>query len=190
MNWVKSNEVLCKLLDKQSQLPEIKKRLSLLETHGFQLSEQENFLAKISKVKVSHVSPRKRIEISSGHIRRPLIRASLDTWDRTKTSRFLSFDRKAHDVLDKIIQSKLRSGADHLTSRARQAPVLDKEFLKKLFDKYDLDGDGFVTLKEMKKVIGEKLSGKALEMIFKEYDSDSDGFLNFDEFYKMFSPDI
>ena len=170
-------------------MPEIKKRLSLLETHGFQLSEQGNFFGKISKVKVSHVSPRKRIEVSSGHIRRPLIQASLDARDRTKTSRFLSFDRQANDFLDKIIQSKLSSRADHQTSRARQVPALDKEFLKKLFDKYDMNSDGFVTLREMKKVIGDRLSGNALEMIFNEYDSDSDGFLNFDEFHKMFSPD-
>jgi len=77
--------------------------------------------------------------------------------------------------------------ADTLTSKenimreafkcARRAKFLEE------FSKYDVDGSGGVTLKEMKKIFKEEGKGKAEAMdIFSRFDKSGDGVVSFDEY--------
>ena len=60
--------------------------------------------------------------------------------------------------------------------------------LKKLFDSYDLDKDGFVSLSEMKTALRDKMNLECVKELFKEYDKDGDGQLSLDEYMTMFLP--
>jgi Ca2+-binding EF-hand superfamily protein len=61
--------------------------------------------------------------------------------------------------------------------------------LKAMFDKFDVNGDGVITLPELKKGLHNRFSVQTIEEMFREYDEDSNGVLDFNEFVKLFTPD-
>lgn len=69
--------------------------------------------------------------------------------------------------------------------------VSDKELavLKGLFEGYDLDGDGFLSLIEMKRALRDKFTLETIEKMFNDYDSDKDGKLDFPDFVKLYRPE-
>lgn len=71
------------------------------------------------------------------------------------------------------------------------AHMLGLKELKCSFKQFDTDGDGKITLDEMKEaaktLLGEKLKKGELEEILKEMDLNGDGTVDFDEFVMMLS---
>ncbi|XP_071953053.1 EF-hand calcium-binding domain-containing protein 7-like [Antedon mediterranea] len=66
--------------------------------------------------------------------------------------------------------------------------VMNERELEKAFKKIDVNGDGFITYKELKKVLtgrGEKMSESEVKSMIKEVDEDGDEKLNYTEFCKM-----
>ena len=59
--------------------------------------------------------------------------------------------------------------------------------IKKIFEKYDLNGDGFISISELKHGIHRFLSRRAAEELFKEYDLDNNSLLDRSEFMRLFS---
>ena len=64
-----------------------------------------------------------------------------------------------------------------------------RDKLRLLFVKYDLDSDGFLSLIELKKGLRDKFSNQTIETLFLEYDKDCDGKLTFYDFFKLCSPE-
>lgn len=60
------------------------------------------------------------------------------------------------------------------------------EVIRKIFEKYDLNGDGFVSFGELKLGIQGFLSKRAAEELFKEYDTDQNLLLDKNEFMRLF----
>uniref|UniRef100_A0A672KTS0 Calcium-binding protein 2-like n=2 Tax=Sinocyclocheilus grahami TaxID=75366 RepID=A0A672KTS0_SINGR len=71
------------------------------------------------------------------------------------------------------------------------ADMLGLKELKSSFCQFDADGDGKISLDEMKEalksLLGEKLKKGELEEILKELDLNGDGTVDFDEFVMMLS---
>jgi len=66
-------------------------------------------------------------------------------------------------------------------------PVIH-ENISETFKKFDTDGDGLITLAELRfalNAMGENLTDKELEEIIMEVDLDGDGCINYEEFARM-----
>jgi calcium-binding protein CML len=61
--------------------------------------------------------------------------------------------------------------------------------LKEMFDRFDINKDGTISLTELKKGLKDKFSPQSIEEMFREYDFDGNGCLDFNEFVRLFSPD-
>ena len=70
-----------------------------------------------------------------------------------------------------------------------QRPVQNLGVLKEMFDKFDVNMDGTISLAELKKGLKDKFSVASIEEMFREYDFDNNGCLDFNEFVRLFSPD-
>ena len=70
-----------------------------------------------------------------------------------------------------------------------QKTVQNLEVLREMFDKFDINKDGAISLIELKKGLKDKFSVASIEEMFKEYDFDNNGCLDFNEFVRLFSPD-
>uniref|UniRef100_A0A915ITW8 EF-hand domain-containing protein n=1 Tax=Romanomermis culicivorax TaxID=13658 RepID=A0A915ITW8_ROMCU len=59
----------------------------------------------------------------------------------------------------------------------------DKNELKKVFDEFDKDGDGFIQMEELRTVLqnmGQNLSDEDLEIMFQAADVNRDGGISFE----------
>lgn len=64
-----------------------------------------------------------------------------------------------------------------------------KTELMAAFKKFDTDGNGYITTKELDNILGRmgrRVNQKELEAMISSLDKDSDGKLSFDEFCKLF----
>ena len=68
-------------------------------------------------------------------------------------------------------------------------PIKNIAAIKAMFDQYDVNKDGILSLQEFKRGLREKFNEDTLTEIFHEYDADSNGVLDFNEFLRIFSPD-
>lgn len=60
--------------------------------------------------------------------------------------------------------------------------------MKASFDFFDKDGNGYVTIDELKKVLGEELNSKdekVWQSLFNNADKNKDGKISFDEFSEI-----
>lgn len=96
----------------------------------------------------------------------------------------ISFD----DVKSCIGQRKNVRRNTEQPSRSNQ-DIKNMPVLKSLFDQYDIDNSGTISLKELKIGMRGKFSDTTIEELFKEYDEDGNGVLDFHEFMKLFCPD-
>ena len=63
-----------------------------------------------------------------------------------------------------------------------------KDYIRKIFQYFDLDNTGKITSRHLKKIaqeIGESLSDEELKEIMDEADRDADGFIGFEDFYRI-----
>lgn len=104
---------------------------------------------------------------------------------------FLNTIKKIKDICYRNCnQSKKMISRQHTRGSSLGDPRNTKislEILKKLFDRYDTNHDGFVDLSELKSGLRDLLTTSSIEEIFKLYDEDSNRVLDFSEFIKLFS---
>merc|ERR1712055_1103311 len=78
---------------------------------------------------------------------------------------------------------------EFLSMMKKKASETDEESdLREAFKIFDRDKDGFISMKELKKVasmLGTMLSKEELDEFMAEADSDGNGKLDYDEFVKM-----
>ena len=63
-----------------------------------------------------------------------------------------------------------------------------KEYIQKIFQYFDLENTGKITIRNLKKIaheIGENLTDEELKEIMEEADRDGDGYIGFDDFYRI-----
>ena len=69
--------------------------------------------------------------------------------------------------------------------------LVKRSGIRKAFEKYDKDGNGFITSDEFRKVVedkyGSKLSSKEVKKLMKEADINGDGKIDYGEFLKAFT---
>ncbi|KAL7850419.1 hypothetical protein SRHO_G00197680 [Serrasalmus rhombeus] len=74
---------------------------------------------------------------------------------------------------------------------AETAGMIGLKELKEAFKEFDLDGDGAITINElrhaMQKLLGETSNRKEIEDVVREADNNGDGTVDFEEFVKMMS---
>lgn len=66
-----------------------------------------------------------------------------------------------------------------------------KQDLQEAFRVFDVDGNGYISVDELKQVmakLGEELSQEVLEAMIHEADVDQDGQVNYEEFVRILSP--
>ena len=74
-------------------------------------------------------------------------------------------------------------------------PETAEEKLRKAFAKFDLDGDGFLTLPELRTVLtrpggGKTMAAEQIQQLFKKMDVDGDGKVDLDEFSKALASGV
>ncbi|GAA6100673.1 calcium-binding protein 5b [Tachysurus ichikawai] len=76
---------------------------------------------------------------------------------------------------------------------AETAGMIGLKELKEAFREFDMDGDGAITIDElrhaMKKLLGENSNIKEIEAVVREADNNGDGTVDFEEFVRMMSRD-
>lgn len=91
--------------------------------------------------------------------------------------------------LDKYWRSSAGSVSfDDFVEICHKEPATSEDDLLKAFRKMDLNGDGYISNKELKKVLtskGEKMTMSEVEAIIDEVDENRDGRLDYKEFCKM-----
>jgi calmodulin len=69
--------------------------------------------------------------------------------------------------------------------------LVKRSGIRNAFEKYDKDGNGFITSDEFRKVVedkyGAKISGKEIKKLMKEADKNGDGKIDYEEFLKAFT---
>ncbi|CAB1341266.1 unnamed protein product [Coregonus sp. 'balchen'] len=74
---------------------------------------------------------------------------------------------------------------------AETAGMIGLKELKDAFKEFDMDGDGSITIDELRhamtKLLGENTNRKEIEALVREADNNGDGTVDFEEFVKMMS---
>ncbi|KAG1967571.1 calcium-binding protein 5b [Pimephales promelas] len=74
---------------------------------------------------------------------------------------------------------------------AETSGMIGLKELKDAFKEFDMDGDGSITIEELKhamlKLLGENTNKKEIEAVVREADNNGDGTVDFEEFVKMMS---
>jgi Ca2+-binding EF-hand superfamily protein len=87
----------------------------------------------------------------------------------------------------KIIEERIKEPEKNLTVRNIIDPRQVLMF-KNIFERYDLNKDGKVDLKELKNLLKNSLNEESIEEMYEKYRRGSKG-LNLEEFIKMHAPD-
>jgi Ca2+-binding EF-hand superfamily protein len=78
--------------------------------------------------------------------------------------------------------------AEFLGLLDRQRTEDPREAFRKTFDEYDVDGDGFLTAEDFKRITaqqGEELTTEHADAMIQMADSNADGKVSFDEYYAI-----
>lgn len=189
------NPVIVQLLSKnQSTLPEVKKRKSLLQTQGFQLADNNIGFGffKSQKVKVFR-SPQNKNKSKFSGLNPKFYEFFIKNKKMTEKFRekFINKDlfTSLNNNKNKIFRARHRSMDSH-QKKGINDEISDEKLnlLKRLFQQYDLNNDGFVSLKELKRALEGKFSLKTIQELFEEYDGNADGLLNLEDFLLLFLP--
>lgn len=75
--------------------------------------------------------------------------------------------------------------SEFILAQADKKRALSEVNLKAAFDRFDGDGNGSISIDELKKVLGNQQTDEVLESIMKEVDLDGNGEIDIKEFQKM-----
>lgn len=98
-------------------------------------------------------------------------------------------DKEAKKMFKEIDTDK--SGAidyhEWISATINKKKLLSDKNLRTAFDAFDENGDGTITVDEIKNILGKgkKTNEKVWEEVLAEADDNNDGLIDFDEFKKM-----
>lgn len=96
--------------------------------------------------------------------------------------------RQIYADLGKDIREKLSQEEFFEIVTPRLPDRHTRDYIKKIFEYFDLDNTGKISSRHLKKIaqeIGETLSDDELKEIMEEADRDCDGFIGFEDFYRI-----
>jgi len=98
-------------------------------------------------------------------------------------------EREADTILQSVDtnQNGMVDYTEFIAANIKITEDFNKERLRAAFNLFDLDGNGQITVDEVKKVFSgsEEISDEACEEVIKEADEDGDGQVSFEEFKNM-----
>ncbi|KAL5105091.1 Calmodulin [Taenia crassiceps] len=115
-------------------------------------------------------------------------RESFDLFDKDKNGRISTKELKAvmSSLGQNVTDAEVRQMIRQMMNSSK--PMSDLERLQDAFRVFDKDGNGYITVDEMRQVmcnLGEKLTDEEVKDMIKSADMDGDGQVNFEEFYHV-----
>jgi centrin-1 len=96
--------------------------------------------------------------------------------------------RQIYQDLGKDIREKINQDEFFEIVTPRLPDRHTKEYIKMIYEYFDLDNNGKVSMRHLKKIaqdIGESLADEELKEIMEEADHDADGYIGFEDFYRI-----
>lgn len=76
---------------------------------------------------------------------------------------------------------------DYLAAVAHSRVTLHNNEVRETFRRFDTNGSGYITVENLRYVLGDKFEGADVEDLIKEADADGDGHIDYEEFLKYLS---
>jgi calcium-dependent protein kinase len=88
--------------------------------------------------------------------------------------------------LDRTHQGKIEYTTFIAASMANRIKLHDN-LVRHVFDQLDANGDGQISLEDLRAVLGETIDGEDINVLLQEADTDGDGRIDYDEFERCFN---
>jgi len=79
--------------------------------------------------------------------------------------------------------------SEFLASTLQAKIVVDDSLVREAFKKFDVDGTGFISIENLRQVLGDHYNGTMIEEILSSCDYKGNGFIDYDEFLKALTSD-
>lgn len=228
VEWVKGNEVLSRLLTITSpKVRSNKKRQSLMEMQGFELTAKSQLHTFRKKLKVRTTSEYQVSKYLQPLAPEETISIVTDFYEKISQKKGKVTAKELHSALSKNLpqkeigekllkcfrfrlqneitlqeaieaiagKQKIKFSTDVIPSLIEHqlTEVLKSNkkiaVMKSLFDKYDTNKNGFLTLPDLKKALRDNFTIPTIEKMFADNDTDNDGQLSFEDFLRIYSED-
>ncbi|KRX08237.1 Protein kinase-like domain [Pseudocohnilembus persalinus] len=184
------------LKNQNNQIQEKQKKLSLNSLKQFNVHHklQQATLSYLASQKISHQESQKLqktfAELDENNVKKDgmlskdeLIKGYSQLYSKEVAERVT---QEIFDIID-VDQNGTIDYNEFISATMNLKTALSQKNLKQAFQLFDLDGDGFITAKEIKTVLdnGKTKNAKIWADLIKEADTDGDGQISFQEFLKF-----